>query len=256
MSTRIAIITVNYNSPDDTRRCVKSFRIIDKTRYSLHFFVVNNGCDGASNEYSATPSKSMTVINSKINTGFAGGNNLALSLAVKKDFDRILLINNDAWVEDRSFFDTLLSSPYDLSSACILSSQSKKIKDFGGVIDWIFGRNIHAYKKQEIDYLSGACLFAHPLIFKRVNFFDEGYFLYYEDVDFCLRVKKSGYSLGMVTDTFIRHDLSTSTNRLGRKKLTILANSHLRFCLKHLNPAAFPFYLLFNLYLRFKSFFL
>lgn len=248
---KIAIITVNYNNLAATLACIRSFTKTNNL-HELRFYVVNNGCTDDSEVLIAKNLKSATIINSKVNLGFSGGNNLGINKAIMDGCTHILLINNDAEIISENFFDQLLSSPYDITSAIIVS---KNKSDYGGIVDWYFGKNTHRYNQGEIDYVSGACLFAKAEVFKKVGELDERFFLYYEDVDYCLRAKKLGYTIGVNSNVRIKHQLSASTNKLGRKKTLILAQSHLLFCFKHLSLLALPLYLSFNLYLRFSTFF-
>lgn len=252
---RIAVVTVNYNNPLSTIACINSFSK-NKLTNDYVYYIVNNGCTDDSKTVISQKLKDAIVLNSPTNLGFAGGCNLGIKKASKDGCSHILLINNDAEIASENFFDKLLLSPYDISSAVIITvSRDKKQSDYGGMVDWAFGRNTHRSSQGKIDYVSGACFFAKSEVFKKVGKFDERFFLYYEDADYCLRAKKLGYTVGVVPDINIRHQLSASTNRLGYKKVLILAQSHLLFCFKHLYIFSLPLYIGFNLYLRFSAFF-
>lgn len=252
---KIGIITVNYNNPVDTIACINSFSDVGG-KYKLNYFIVNNGCTDDSRNLISKEIKAATVIDSVVNLGFSGGNNLGIRMALKAGCTHILLINNDAKNNTKDFFDQLLKSPYDISSAVITTVGAKKNKnDYGGIVDWYFGRNTHQHSPGNIDYVSGACLFAKSEVFEKVGELDERFFLYYEDVDYCLRAKKIGFTVGVTPKAKITHILSSSTNKLGRKKILILAQSHLLFCYKHLSLLSLPLYLSFNLYLRLSAFF-
>ncbi|OGD83678.1 hypothetical protein A2572_01505 [Candidatus Collierbacteria bacterium RIFOXYD1_FULL_40_9] len=250
---KIAIITLNYNNPLSTIACIQSFQNA-KTDHKIVFYVVNNGCTDNSEKLTAQKLNA-TIINSPVNLGFSGGNNLGIREALKDGCTHILLINNDAKVTTANFFEYLLNSPYDISSAGIVSVNSKhKQIDYGGIVDWRLGRNTHRYNKGKIDYVSGACLFTKSEVIKSIGELDERFFLYYEDVDFCLRAKKLGFTIGVLPEISVKHQLSLSTSKLGRRKTLILAQSHLHFCFKHLSLFALPLYLSFNLYLRLSAF--
>ncbi len=252
---KIGVVTVNYNNPLSTVACINSFSKC-KSKSDLAYYVVNNGCTDESKTVISQKIKNTTLLESLTNIGFAGGCNLGIKKAIKDGCSHILLINNDAEIASENFFDKLLLAPYDISSAVIFTvGRDKKDSDYGGMVDWFFGRNTHRSSQGKIDYVSGACFFAKSEVFKKVGEFDERFFLYYEDADYCLRAKKNGYTVGVVPDISIRHQLSASTNQLGSKKVLILAQSHLLFCFKHLHIFALPLYIGFNLYLRFPVFF-
>lgn len=253
---KIAVITVNYNNPVATTSCIKSFSKI-KTNDEIVYYVVNNGCTDNSNTFISEKLKNIQILNSSVNLGFAGGNNLAINEALNAGCSHILLINNDAEIDSANFFEAMLASPYDLSSATLITQiKEDGMVDYGGLVDWYFGRNIHRYSSGQIDYISGACFFAKSEVFKNVGLLDDNFFLYYEDVDYCLRATKLGYTIGVIPEIKVTHTLSDSTNKLGAKKVQILAQSHFLFCQKYLPISSIPFYYIFNFYLRFKSLFL
>jgi len=195
-------------------------------------------------------------IYSKENLGFAGGNNLGIKYAIRTGADYILLINNDATVIEKNFLSKILRVKGDIVSPMVKYKNKGTITyDYGGLVDKLFGRNTHLHSLpiETPDYFSGVCLLIKSKVFRKIGLLDDHFFLYYEDVDFCLRAKKAGLKLAFSPNSSIFHNLSTSANKFGKRKILILAKSHLRFCLKHLSILSMPFYLAFNLYLRLKS---
>ncbi|HOX96026.1 MAG TPA: glycosyltransferase family 2 protein [Candidatus Woesebacteria bacterium] len=256
---KIVVITVNYNNASLTAETLKSFKDIDTGDIDLSLVVVNNGCSEPATAKLIKQFPKVKFLFSKTNLGFAGGNNIGIKYALNNHADYLLLINNDATVESKHFFQKLLKTKGDIISPKVeYLNQGKKIYDYGGKVDYLFGRNYHLNKitKVKPDYFSGVCLLIKTSVFNKLNGLDDRYFLYFEDADFCLKAIKLGYKINYCPSVKIFHHLSVSSNKLGKRKLIILANSHLRFCLRHLPLISAPFYLTFNLYLRFKSLFL
>jgi GT2 family glycosyltransferase len=63
----------------------------------------------------------------------------------------------------------------------------------------------------EVDWVSGASLMVRREVFETVGLFDEGFFLYYEEIDFCHRTRKAGFSIAYVASSTISHVGSVST---------------------------------------------
>jgi GT2 family glycosyltransferase len=254
---KIGAVVVNYNNPDSTRETLSSLmQQGNKKEFELKIYLVNNGCTDRDSANLAEEFKSAILIESKTNLGFAGGNNLGIKKAMEDGCEYLLIVNNDVTILSDNFFESLLGFPADITAPLIEYKQDGRvIHDFGGQVDYLFGRNAHLHSKGEADYYSGACLFVKRKVFEKLKGFDDKFFLYYEDVDFCLRAKYSGFSLGLNLEVKVFHLLSDSTNKLGSKKIKILATSHLLFCRKHLSFFCFPLYVTFNLFLRIKSFF-
>jgi GT2 family glycosyltransferase len=257
---KIAIITVNYHNPEETISCIKSIKNSRNDNLSSYYYVVDNGGSKESTSGIANKLPGTFVINSPKNLGFAGGCNLALKRAFKKDVDFVLLINPDAVIESKNFLLKMILTGADLVAPLIRYSKNGiQTFDHGGKIDYLFGRNTHLtsiYKRPisgSPDYFTGACLLIRTTVFKKIGLLDDGFFLYYEDADFCLRAVKAGFVQRICREAEIFHHLSTTTSKMGKRKITILANSHLRFCQKHLPYFSIPLYLVFNLYLRTKA---
>lgn len=259
----VAIIVLNYNNPISTIRCLNSFKLLLDGRTKFETILVDNGSTDNSIGKIRLNYPELTIIESKKNLGFAGGNNLGIKSLLKRKFSHILILNNDTQIIDGLMLDKLVEDGHDLTAPSIIFHKDQiSCTDFGGKIDWIKGRNTHfEYRSGELperipsaEYLSGTCLMIKKEVFETIGLFDDKYFLYYEDVDFCLRAKKANFTLSVCTKTEIYHQLSESSNKLGKRKIKILADSHRRFLFDHLSPLVWPFALAYNLFLLSKAF--
>lgn len=258
---KVGIITVNYNNYKDTVDCISSLNLLDSSLTENAIYLIDNGSDkDVLNKIKKI--KGVELIVSKKNLGFAGGNNLGIKKAIQDGCEYILLINNDAEVTDPKLIQKLIQKNKGITAPVVCFTRAgEDIYDYGGKVDKVFGRNTHyesPFKLDDFypnaDYYSGVCLLIDSKVFNAVGLLNEAYFLYYEDVDFCLQASKAGFKLSLVPGATIRHKLSSSTNKLGRRKIKILADSHFRFCLNNLPPTATPFFLAFNVYLRLRAF--
>ena len=257
---KVFIIIVNYNNVSDSIACLKSLSILNEDSYALETIFVDNGSKPQVVKKIQDTFSKLNIIRSSKNLGFAGGNNLGIKQALKNKADYIFLINNDTIVKDPQLINQLIDKSVDITSPVVKYKQNEKTYyDYGGRVDWLFARNTHIKSTQlqppkvEPDYLSGVSLFVRSEVFQKVGLLDDNYFLYYEDADFCLRAKKQGFNLQSCHTTTIYHQLSSSANKLGSKKLKILAQSQWRFARKHLSKVSLPFAYLYHLYLRLKS---
>lgn len=81
------------------------------------------------------------------------------------------------------------------------------------------------------DFISGSLMFIKKRVFEGAGFFDESYFLYYEDVDFCFRARRAGFSVGVdVSYTYKHFEKSDQTNQ---QKKFLLAKNRLKFLYHH-----------------------
>ncbi len=70
--------------------------------------------------------------------------------------------------------------------------------------------NVNEVYSRKVDYITGCCLLIKRQVIEKIGLLSEDYFLYYEDVDWCLRAKKAGYDCGLVANAKIYHKQSRS----------------------------------------------
>lgn len=259
---RVAIIVLNYNNPVATIRCLNSLKLLLEGETDFETIVDDNGSNDNSINQIRLNFPEINLIESPKNLGFAGGNNLAIRQAISAGCTAVLLLNNDTQIIDGQMLDRLLEKEADIAAPLIkFHRDGVSYTDYGGLVDWVKGRNTHLefpslqVPKEigDFDYLTGTCLLIKTEVFKKIGLLDEGYFLYYEDVDFCLRAKKAGFRLARAENTSVYHQLSASANKLGKTKIKILAASHRRFFLHYLSPFVWPVAFAYNLYLSAKA---
>ncbi len=240
--SHVAIILVNWNGATDTIACIQSLQTIVSPSYEL--IVVDNGSTDDSISQLKAYFSELTLIESKTNLGFAGGNNLGLNYALAKDFTQILLLNNDTLVSE-TFIQNLITvaetNPrYGILSPTILTYPSEKIWYAGGKIDWLRSGGYHFNMGQDFDpvsltkpaqtcsFLSGCCMLIKREVIEQVGLLDPDYFLYMEDADYCVRVTRAGYELVYVPASKIWHRVSSAVDKQ-EKEQTIYLRHRNRF---------------------------
>lgn len=224
MQKKVYIVVLNWNGEDNTIECLNSLKKINYDNYKI--VVVDNGsADGSVFEIKKRFPE-VEIIENKTNLGFAGGNNIGIKYAMKNQADYILLINNDT-ITDSNFLIKLVEAGESDKGIGILGpkilfwSEPSRIWFAGGKINWLKNKGVHIgwgeidngqYDKiKEVGYLTGCCLLIKKEVINKVGVFPEDYFLYYEDLDFSLRVKNFGYKCIYVYKSKIYHKVSKST---------------------------------------------
>ncbi|NMC36058.1 glycosyltransferase family 2 protein [Candidatus Beckwithbacteria bacterium] len=220
----ISIIILNYNTKDITLKCLESVCQSDFDSYSWEIVLVDN----ASSDDSAKAFKTfkqdhkqikVTIIENTRNTGFAAGNNKGIR---KASGTYILLLNSDVILEKDTIKKQLnfLEKNQDFAAAtCKLILQSGKLDPAchrGFPTPWasltyfakleklfpttkLFGGYHQGWKDMtkahQVDVISGAFFLIRKQVLDQVGLFDEGYFMYAEDIDLCLRLKKQGFNI-------------------------------------------------------------
>ena len=182
------------------------------------------------------------LIISEKNLGFAGGNNIALKEA-KGDY--VLLLNNDTEVKP-DFLDSLVElmesdKKIGIVSSKILFFYEDNTIQYAGAspINLITSRGSH-YGYKEIDngqfnkavetsYPHGACMMIRKSVLEELGLLYEGYFLYYEELDFAERVKQAGYKIYFQPNSSILHKESISTGKNSPLKTYYMNRNRLLF---------------------------
>ncbi len=191
--------------------------------------------DNASEQIHRDAIKKWNPILSKQNLGYGGGNNLGIVEALSKGADYVLILNNDTKIE-ADFLDKIPKK--DISGPIV-----DKIK-------WFFPQG---FPNADIDdkhtYISGAAILISKAVFNKIGMFDDSFFLYFEDADFCFRAKQNGFSISTMKDASIYHESSASFRDSGNiVRLRYNARNAHYFFYKHA-----PYYV--KMLLPFWSFF-
>lgn len=245
MKTKVAAVILNYKKLDDTLNCLLALKRSDQGK-AVRYFVVDNSPTKETEKIFKKSYPEVSYISSPKNLGFAGGNNLALRLTMKGDYTHVLIINPDVTV-GKKFFTPLLKNFENERVGIVapaISHTQKNISMFGleGKVNWRLAKPEHrnlkslrSTKPVSCEFVTFACVLISADTFKKVGLLDEGYFMYLEDVDFCLSAKRKGIKIILDPTVIIAHETSSSFKH-PTQKLKISFKSHLRFINKWLRP--------------------
>jgi len=234
---KITIITVNYNGLIHTEAFLNSLRKI--TYKNIEIIVVDNASpQGVGNLQSNFPE--IKLILSHENLGFAGGNNLGIKEGTGKYF---FLLNNDTEV-DPDFIEPLVdlmeSNPQIGigSSKLVYYSQPDTLQFAGSTgINPYTGRGFaigHGEKddaKFDKSYKTllahGAAMMISRAAIEKVGMMAELFFLYYEETDFCERIKRAGFEIWYCGKSKVYHKESMSVGKESPMKVYYLTRNRI-----------------------------
>lgn len=148
------------------------------------------------------------IDNSQNQQGYAFGANTGIKKALKDDCDLFVVANPDITLVKLVKLDKLVKfSPYDIWGYA-MHQQGKTY--YGGKIDkWRMSGGLIETKPikrfSETDFVSGSLMVIKKSVIDKVGFFDESYFMYYEEVDYCYRAKKAGFKVGIDSKNIYEH---------------------------------------------------
>ena len=220
----VSIVTVNYNQSAAT--CEMLASLYTSGYPNMEVFVVDNASSSDTPEIIKERFPQITLIQSKKNLGFAGGNNLAIRQAKGKF---IYLINNDTIIPENHIqllINALTSSP-KIGVVCpkIKLYDDPDIIMFAGftpLSSFTVRNKIIGFAEKDCGqhdqpgqsaYAHGAAMMLKREVIETTGLMDERYFLYYEEVDWSARIQKEGYSIWYIPDTYVLHKESLSTGK-------------------------------------------
>lgn len=237
----VICIIVAYGSPELLQRAVNS--AISAGVERVHIWD-NSGLSRVQDQFSSYDR--VHVHGDGHNWGFGGGVNRAAALAQSRDGDQLLLLNPDAEIEARSLSllraelasDPGIAAPRmrypDGSFGIVGGSRPRLIKEvlasariddllparvrnrlltwFGSRDSGSLGASMLSGAPLSVDWVSGFCMLVSHEAFYAVAGFDESYFLYFEDVDLCLRAGVAGYRSRVVREAVASHIESATTS--------------------------------------------
>ncbi len=225
---KIAVIIINWKKYDLTLNCVDS--VLKSSYKNFKIILIDNE---SQNRFSDEINKSgnIHIIKNEKNVGFARANNQAVKYSIKNGFDYVLLLNNDTIIKN-DLIDYLIKQSSILNQKIIqpliLNYDGTKIWNAGGKINNFFGtfqtlekgKGFKNFKRNRTytDWFTGCCVLIKSEIFNDIGYFDERFFAYYEDIDFSIRLKKMGYTIALMTDSYLQHYESASSKSINKSE--------------------------------------
>lgn len=277
MNPLVNIVILNWNGAIDTIECLESLRKLQRANYRITI-CDNASTDNSlsiiarwAEQQQLTcrlvkpgdePKAScadITLVDNGANLGFAAGNNTGIQYALAQtDVDYVWLLNNDTVVESdtlenlvrRALSDTnmgicgSLIKFYD-DRSIIQAVGGCRFNSFTGIASQTLGRYLpdsvtldRDQYEQAMDYVCGASMLVSRAFLEEIGLMEEGYFLYYEEMDWAIRARGK-FTQGIALDSVVYHKEGSS---IGSASLSssaspsaefYMARSKLRFMARH-----------------------
>ena len=245
----ITVIIANHNGEAYLDRCLESLGRPDD---SLEVILVDNASTDGSLDLVRSAFPSVKILERTDNIGFAAANNLAARRA-RGDF--LLLLNADAWLEDGAL--SRLRKRLDADPRIALVAPTLRYPDGRLQFVWSPARGVLGEAIQVVrnrfekrrwahgslaralarvagrPWFTAACVLVRASAFAEVGGFDERFFMYFEDVDLCVRLESAGWRLAQEPTALVRHRGGFANSR---KVDDVYRPSQIRFYEKHRPP--------------------
>jgi len=244
----ITVSIVSYNTKDYLRACLTSlFERQSAGEASLEVIVADNGSIDGSQDMVRTEFPQVILMDPGGNVGYGRGNNAAIAHATGRYY---FILNSDTEIQ-----------PGALSSMLAYMQANPKIGMVGAQLVWPDGKDqascstdpplsvvfweqtflykllpnnkvtsayqmsgMDATKPQDVDQICGAGFFVRKEAWEALGGFDPEYFMYFEDIDFCIRLRRAGWPIVFLPQARITHHLGASSQKDWRIRAKMIAS--------------------------------
>lgn len=215
---QVTCIILNWNGWRDTIECLDALKRC--TYAQLSIIVVDNGSTDDSVARIRAAHPEIVILESRSNIGFAGGNNIGIRHALAHGAEYVWLLNNDTKPDPDALSALIAKAASDkrigaVASICYYADEPSKVEAWGGahVNLWIgYGRNSRQPREDNwFHALNGTSLLIASRALADAGLLDEVFFLYWEDTEFCLRLRKKGWRIAAAAGSHILHKVNAST---------------------------------------------
>ena len=215
----VSIVILNWNQREDTLACLTSLQ--ESTYGNYDVVLVDNGSTDGSQDAITAQFNDVTVLAQTSNLGCAEGRNVGARYALERQADYVLFLDNDTIVKPDFLNHLVVTGESDSTIGALgpeirYHHERQRIWTAGARVDQRTG---YTYPMRhgdtatsaegggiyDADFIAGCAILAKRAIFEALGFFDEDYFVYFEDTDWCVRASAAGYRIVVVPESIVWH---------------------------------------------------
>jgi Predicted glycosyltransferases len=258
---KVSTIVLNWNNAPDTEKCITS--LLEQDYKNIDIVVVDNGStDGSDKTLKQRFGgvRNIELIFLEKNTGFAEGNNIGIRRALEQRTDCVFILNNDVVVTPRCISTLVQVAESDghigiVGATNLFADDTQRIWHSGGTRNWGRKRffddtaNIlydpNDQRIRDVDCVVGSSMLVKKAVIEKVGLMWAPYFLCFEEMDWCLRAKKSGFRVVAAMGAVVYHKVHASLNKT--LEYYYLNRNYPIFMLRNCPPLDMPKAILFYL---------
>jgi GT2 family glycosyltransferase len=246
----VTAVILNTNHKIDTLECLKSLR--ESSYANLSILLLDNASTDGSLEAVKLEYPEVSIVNLDQNQGYAGNNNVGIQLALEKKSDWVLILNEDTVMAPDCIEKLVQAGEMDpevgiVGPLVFHFDEPEIIQSAGGCRDrlwrsWHLGQNetnLEPYREpRAVRWITGCSVMIRGAVLKQIGGFDERFYYYYEENEYCLRAEEAGWKILVIPAARLWHK-GVQRNYSPRPSITYYSvRNHLLLLEKHRAPLA------------------
>ena len=245
MFPKVFVVVLCFNGVDLTVGCLDS---IQKQDYpNVEVVIVDNGSTDGTVLTITEKFPQVQIVQNHENLGYALGNNKGIDYALDAKSEAVFLVNNDTRLQE-TCISNLMKTIHENPKIGIVGPMvytwegNKTISSAGGLVDWRMAHAVNVgmgerdegqYPGRCVDFINGCGMLVTREAIERVDRLDPKFFMYWEETDWCLRAKKSGFKVYFEPSAVMEHKASILSTELGPTTLYYMTRNRFLFFYRH-----------------------
>ncbi|MBM4268174.1 MAG: glycosyltransferase family 2 protein [Deltaproteobacteria bacterium] len=254
-AARVAVVVLDWNGGAETLLCLE--RLHETRSPDLRVYLVDNASREPVQGEAKRRFPEVVAIRNERNLGYAGGNNVGIRAALADGAEWVLVLNNDAFVRPDTIVSMLAAGARRNDDGPVAAVGARILRaDEPGCLWMAWGEVTYRQSlvrlvgegerdgpefasDRDVPWVSGAAILLSRHALEDVGLFDEAYFAYHEEVDWCARARERGFRVVYAGAAAVEHRGEASSggrSYVGRKQY-LAARNMVRFVRRHGSPA-------------------
>lgn len=254
MSKDLGIVICNFNKVNYLKGCLESLYKSDFEDLIYDVIVVDNASTDGSPDFIKENYPQIILLENETNTGGSGGFDRGIRYAIQEEYNYVVLLDNDILLEKNTIlnlFKYIKENPKAgaVGSKICTMDNPDILQEMGSFIDYENKFNVYTPLKShkddsllpevvECDYVPACCMITTKEVLEKVGSFNTEHFIYWDDMDWCTRVKRENYEIYAINSSRVFHKMGAAnhTNTFG---LYYFERNRIMFFLKYIEDDKF-----------------
>lgn len=224
----IGIVICNFNKIDYLKGCLKTLFESSFKNYSYDVIVVDNASEDGSPKFVKEKYPNIILLENEINIGGSGGFDRGIRYCIDKKYGYVCLLDNDILLEKHTILNLVeyikLNSNVGVVGSKICTMDNPEVlQEMGSFIDFENKFNVVTPLKSHrdddslpdvvvCDYVPACCLVTTNEVLNKVGSFNTEHFIYWDDMDWCTRIKRAGYEVHAINNSRVFHKMGAANH--------------------------------------------